>query len=754
MRALQRIKWGCRFWAAAFLILLILAAGAQPAAAAGTGTVKGDHVNVRSGAGVSHAVAAVLNKGDAVVVDGSQKDGDGKKWYQVSFSKDGTAYQGYIRADYVSYKKAQQPQDTDTVAVIDASDAVQPDPQAPAQTDGQTPTAEPAEKPDKTLKNKKAVVTATNVNVRKKTVTGAVIGQVTKGDVVAAARKKKGSDGKIWYSISFSAGGKVKKGWIRSDFIRLEEETDPQQPEAAPTDTAAVPAIKRTGKVTASDVNVRKKTVTGAVVARLSVGDSIGVIKSKKGTDNQKWYYITFTKDTKTKKGWIRSDFVKLDKKVKKDPEQVDASDAVQSSNDDAVPELSDEQFEAYIAQQGFPESYRAGLRALHAKYPKWTFRAVQTGLNWPDVIAAESKTGLNLVSKNASASWKSTQSTAYDWKKNVWYTFDGGKWAAASEDLIKYYMDPRNFLDDTNIFQFESLEFESYQNEAGVQELLKASFMNRDYTEPDGTVRSYAQTFVEVGGLVGVSPYHLAARCYQEQGKGTSDSISGTVSGYENIFNYYNIGAYAVGKNSPTKQGLIYASSSGASEALNYDRPWNTRYKSLLGGARYVASKYVKLGQNTLYFQKFNVVNQKNGIYKHQYMTNVQAAASEAVKMSKAYVDKNSELVFYIPVYAQMPDASCVIPTGNQNPNNYLAELTVSEQDLTPAFDGAIDSYDLTVEADVAQVTLQARAVAETSVVSGAGTVALQQGANEVQIQCTSEAGTVRIYTLHITRK
>lgn len=749
MRSLQRIKWGCRFAAAAFLILLMLTAAAQPALAAGTGTVKGDHVNVRSGAGVAHDMVTSLNKGDAVVVDGSQKDGDGKKWYQVSFSKDGTAYQGYIRADYVSYKKAQQPQQ-ETIAVIDASDAVQPDSQAPEQTDGQ---ASAAEKQDKTLKNKKAVVTATHVNVRKKTVTGAVVAQVTKGDIVAAAKKKKGSDGKVWYYISFSVGGKVKKGWIRSDFIRIEQEAEPQQPEAAPADTAAAPAIKRTGKVKASNVNVRKKRVTGAVVARLSVGDSIGVIKSKKGADNLKWYYITFTQDTKTKKGWIRSDFVKLDKKVKKDPEQIDASDA-QSSNDDAVPELSDEEFEAYIAQQGFPESYKTGLRALHAKYPKWTFRAVQTGLNWPDVIAAESKTGLNLVSKTASASWKSTESTAYDWKKNVWYTFDGGKWAAASEDLIKYYMDPRNFMDDTNIFQFESLEFENYQNAAGVQELLKASFMNGDYTEPDGTVRSYAQTFVEVGGLVGVSPYHLAARCYQEQGKGTSDSISGKVSGYENIFNYYNIGAYAVGKNSPTKQGLIYASSTGASEALNYDRPWNTRYKSLLGGARYVAAKYVKLGQNTLYFQKFNVVNQKNGIYKHQYMTNVQAAASEAVKMSKAYVDKNSELVFYIPVYAQMPDASCVIPTGNLNPNNYLSELTVSEQGLTPVFDGATDSYDLTVEADVTQVTLQAKAVAETSVVSGTGTVPLQQGTNEVQIQCTSESGAVRIYTLHIMRK
>lgn len=140
---------------------------------------------------------------------------------------------------------------------------------------------------------------------------------------------------------------------------------------------------------------------------------------------------------------------------------------------------------------------------------------------------------------------------------------------------------------------------------------MLAGSFMNGDYTEPDGSVRNYADAFIEIGRQVGVSPYHLAARCYQEQGKGKSDSIKGTVEGFENIFNYYNIGAYASGGNSPTRQGLIYASGQ-TSGANNYERPWNTRYKSLLGGAEYVAQKYVKVKQNTLYFQKFNVVNTK----------------------------------------------------------------------------------------------------------------------------------------------
>ena len=105
------------------------------------------------------------------------------------------------------------------------------------------------------------------------------------------------------------------------------------------------------------------------------------------------------------------------------------------------------------------------------------------------------------------------------------------------------------------------------------------------------------------------------------------------------------------------------------------------------MGGAEYVAQKYVKVKQNTLYFQKFNVVNTKNGLYKHQYMTNVQAAASEAQKMSKA-CQAGDRLVFYIPVYTGMPETACVKPTDNKNPNNYLATLAVTDQELTPVFD------------------------------------------------------------------
>jgi len=73
--------------------------------------------------------------------------------------------------------------------------------------------------------------------------------------------------------------------------------------------------------------------------------------------------------------------------------------------------------------------------------------------------VAAESAVGKNLVGKNAVVSWKSLESTAYNRKKNTWYGFDGGSWVAASTALVQYYLDPRNFLGETSVFQFESLE-------------------------------------------------------------------------------------------------------------------------------------------------------------------------------------------------------------------------------------------------------------------------------------------------------
>ena len=82
---------------------------------------------------------------------------------------------------------------------------------------------------------------------------------------------------------------------------------------------------------------------------------------------------------------------------------------------------------------------------------------------------------------------------------------------------------------------------------------------------------------------------------------------------------------------------------------------------------------------------------------YTHQYMTNVLAPRSESSTASQAYSDttkKNTALVFKIPVYKNMPDSACELPTGEGSPNNALTSLSVSGYSLTPTFDMFTTEY------------------------------------------------------------
>lgn len=714
------------------------------------GSVKGANVNVRKSA-VTGNVVGQLSDGAAVTVRKEKTATDGKIWYYISFKLNGATKKGWIRSDFVKKtetKTEDAAEDTSGsssqsgTTEVNVGDVVDDDTSA---TENKTDTKEDENSQPASAK-KKGVITGNYVRVRKKAVSGAVITQLNNGSQVTIKKEVKGSDGYVWYKITFKYNGKNKNGFVRSDFVKISEEPK-EEPKEDKNEEPKETVIKK-GTVTGDNVRVRKSPVDGKVVCQLMRGDALIVDGEKTGSDDKVWYNASFTYDGVQKTGYIRSDFVKVTEEVVVAEEDTDAGE------DTEISISQDEDFEAYMTQQGFPETYKDSLRKLHALHPEWEFRAVQTGLEWNDAVAAESKVGTSLVSKYAITSWKSTEKTAYNWKTDTYYTFDGGAWVAASKELVSYYMDPRNFLEESTIFQFESLEYETYQNKTGVKRLLDNTFMSGKFTEPDGSKISYAASFVKIGKKTGVNPYHLAARCYQEQGKGTSGSISGTVTGYKDIFNYYNVGAYAANGNSPILQGLKYAASSTTNPETNYSRPWNTRYKALLGGAQYIAQKYIKTGQNTLYFQKFNVVNKKNGLYRHQYMTNIQAAEAEAIKMSKAYTKEDTKLAFYIPVYNNMPQVACPKPISDANPNNYLATLEIDGQELTPVFNPETLAYDLTVPKKTKKVKISATAIASTAVVEGTGKVKLARGKNEVIITCTAENGAVRTYTIYIVRK
>lgn len=564
-------------------------------------------------------------------------------------------------------------------------------------------------------------------------------------------------------------------------------------------------ADDRPATVNAANVNVRGGAgTTHPSIGKLSKGTAVTVMGEQAAPDGVLWYQIRFSGSGGAETtGFISSSYIKFPTVI-----------------------ANDGDFENYMVNQGFPESYRPALRELHAKYPKWTFTAFQTNLDWNTVIQNESIIGRNLVGRENISSWKSTAVGAYDWAAGTWPGFDGSAWVQASEDIIRYYMDPRNFLDDKYVFQFLKQSYDSsLHTREGLESMVAGTFLagsvggaisggtssgtvnppasgsgsnpgatgpgavqetvpagplitpiasvtshsvdrvttaygpgmgngttqNNSGSQPGGTMSggtSYVDIILNAGIQSGVNPYILASMIIQEQGsQGTGRSISGTVSGYQGYYNFFNIEAYQSGSLGAVERGLWWASQAGS-----YGRPWNSVEASILGGSIYYGTNYVKKGQDTLYLKKFNV--QGDNLYKHQYMTNVLAAAAEGAALSKITSLKNSTLEFSIPVYKNMPVTASVKPALDGSPNNKLSGLGVDGFALTPTFNRDTESYDLIVDHSVASVNIAAAAIDSTAVIAGTGAIALQSGNNDITISVKAQNGSLRNYVIHVVRQ
>lgn len=489
-------------------------------------------------------------------------------------------------------------------------------------------------------------------------------------------------------------------------------------------------AANMTGSCTADVLNVRSGAGTGySKTGTVSYGDSLTILSETTDSSGAKWYKISCGNVT----GYVSAAYVQL------------TSSGSQSS--------SDADFESYMTKQGFPESYKPYLRKLHEQHPKWIFTAQKLGVNWNTALKEECVVGRNLVHSSALASWKSMEKGAYDFNGGYWYGLDGS-WVAASKEIIMYYMDPRNFLNDTYIFMFENQSYDpSYQTESGVKTILADTFMSGSYTCPDTKKKyTYSQTFMDAAKKSGVSPYHLASRCRNEQGVNGAPQSLGTVKGYENYFNFFDIQAYATSTMTAAEMGCKYAKTTNPTYLL----PWTNQYKSIVGGSIFLGTGYITKGQDTLYLQKFDMVDGGNGLYYHQYMTCVFGQANEAISLKNAYSQDilNSAMEFKIPVYNNMPDKLCPKPTSSGDNNNYLKSLSVSGTSISPKFDKFTTSYTAKVNAEVSSVTVNANPLGKSAKVSGKGKVSLKTGENTVKVTCTAASGVKRTYTIKITRK
>ncbi len=184
---------------------------------------------------------------------------------------------------------------------------------------------------------------------------------------------------------------------------------------------------------------------------------------------------------------------------------------------------------------------------------------------------------------------------------------------------------------------------------------------------------------------------------------------------------------------------------------------PWSDRYRSIVGGSLMIGRNYVHASdlnpayadQNTIYLQKFNMGLAEKRRYWHFYMTSIIAPIIEGGRMYSAYIQTNSlshPITFLLPIYDEMPE-SCPKPAATGNPNNWLETLSVEGHSLTPSFDAAVtENYSLIVDHTVDRIDITADPVSTKSGVSGAGSVELQYGENQIDISVTAENGSAPI--------
>ena len=428
-----------------------------------------------------------------------------------------------------------------------------------------------------------------------------------------------------------------------------------------------------------------------------------------------------------------------------------------------------------YITKDGFPDSYMDLLKELHEQHPKWKFTPVATGLKWSDAVKKmTANPGVNTIWYSYTPSYKSVAEGRYNYLKD---TYSGGTYPAASEQAVKYFMDPRNFLNERNVFLFEDRTFHSYQKKSIVKKVLRRNEI----------LLAEADTFYKAGKKYDISPLYLASKSFAELGTSTfmMDGHKFTYGGikYKDCYNAYNIGASdslgAVG-------GLIYANGGKASKNYaagpnkTYGRKWDTPAKAVRGGARYLNSSYIKNNQATAYTEHFNVLNGMDKVGTHVYMTALNGGISIAGQISSKYDEYgifDKALEFYIPVYKKMPKSPCARPSSSEKKDNnyYLKKLSVKYTVPAKEDEGEGESktknyitksklnyktaFKLKVPASVEAIKISATAACQKTskkkgaTVNGAGTYELVEGTNEFIVVCKASSGVKRNYKITVVR-
>lgn len=509
--------------------------------------------------------------------------------------------------------------------------------------------------------------------------------------------------------------------------------------------------------VTGSGFSIRSNAnSTASVIGYLYGGVNVEIVASASGNGCGTWYKIKFNNGY----GWVCG----ISKGGAKNVELY-TTQTLRTNN-----RTAETDYEKTLQKAGFPSSYWDKLSALHKAHPNWNFIADKTGRDWSYATWAETgavsdgdidKSLLYAYNNNTDLIAGYLKTDTYNYKTNKFTMQDSGGFYAARKEMVAYYMDPRNFLNENFIFQFEVLSFNStYHTKSIIENIFDSGYLNK-----------YASNYVSAGKSKNVSAVHLATRSVQE-GLNTSNfattgaefiysgSLYTSIQGqkFSKCFNFFNIGAYSDNVSALQNAG-VYACGGVNKNETDYGRPWNSVDKALLGGAEILGNNYIASGQDTLYFQKYNTASYtKSALYGHQFMSNISAVAYEGSDTYDSYyadgLISSAAFTFVIPVYNNMPEKTSL--PSSLSPNNYLTGIQVDGTSINN-FDGnKTEGYKLNVVNSKTTVSIRATTVVDSAkvTINNGNSISLNVGDNKIPILVTAANGEKRTYYITITRE
>ena len=390
-------------------------------------------------------------------------------------------------------------------------------------------------------------------------------------------------------------------------------------------------------KIMNYDLNLRKSSTTSsAVITTLNANTIHELVSREKEND----FYKIKTADGKI--GYVSSNYTLP---------FIDLKSELTETTKSCLAQLKD---------SGFPDSYLGYLCYINIDHPNWVFKPIDVNLDWKYVVEQQSSCGKSYIATSKEEYRDSSCKNPYN---KTWYP--------ASNKALAYYLDPRNFLSENFLFQFENLLYDELV-ESKYNELVLNTIDHAEFYKYHLNLNNDLPTIISnAGKKENINPVFMASRILQEMGANNSlfNLYSGKYPGYEDIYNFIN---FKVSDSCATTYGPT---------TCGLKNGWKGLIEAVEGAAKFLGSDYIHKGQYTTYFQKYNVVPQSsNKLFMHQYMTNIEAPYSEGKSIYKSYKESNllsNSYSFSIPVYKNMNELIENNNSGVTDPGEEENELT-----------------------------------------------------------------------------